>query len=178
MVLPGIVTLYLLPPEEAEKLGRAPREVAFGFYSALGFSGPKGELVARLLAVSFDFGVWIGVTRPMIAERLLKEHGMIRAYRAACSRYAWRMAGYWLLSVLTLGVAALVMRKPIRPEKKNLPETVLWHEEFDVACQPLWGAVTALCDLGYLQMYQVEGEPFPVFRPTEKLIRMLPHRSD
>jgi len=111
-----------------ESMPCPPRKIRIGHYflpATLGRSEQE-EAAARIISFSHQLDQWVGVSWPKIVEMMREDYEKDKASQAKLDRHnelmeAWfgKLNRHFWLSVLTLGIWALFVRKPERSTEQE-----------------------------------------------------------
>lgn len=124
----GMPGRYELPASNS--IPGKPSELPIARYTANDGLGDPAleEAAARVLMASVEAGQWVGIDRTAIDDQIEADHAAVRAAQDACERnrerreiYLATSSAYRALSILTLGVYALFVKRPTL-EVEPVPE--------------------------------------------------------
>lgn len=164
--------VYHLPAELAS-MPCMPRDIRFRFDYAIPNtleSMETEEAAARIISFSKKLNEWTGVSWNQLVAMMKAEY---EEHNAAMEVWFSQLHRHFWLSVLTLGIYALCVRKPervrvARPEV-NLPFSGI----FAFGPQLVINGIQQLLEKDYLQKESDEAEGTDVLYPTPKLIGFL-----
>lgn len=141
------------------------------------------EAAARVLIFSQQLDQWVGVSWGNIVDVMQAEYALDRSMvelnrmrREAKRRYERELSNYQWLTIVTLGIYALLAQKPAKPDDEGLPEVqVPFSGIFAFGPNHVVDGIHDLLARGFLRQETegVEEEAQSVFFPTPALVERI-----
>lgn len=175
--------LFAMEDGERAKMPCSPRELLrftpYVLPGTLGRFEPE-EAAARILTFSQQLDQWVGVSWLKLIETIRQDYETEQRVKdtkernyAEMQRYAFALQSYRRKCVLTLGIYALFVAKPIVPQTSETPnESVPFSGIFVFGPRHVINGIHELIDRGLLRrVIKGEGEnALDVFFPTPALV--------
>ncbi|TSC58812.1 MAG: hypothetical protein Greene041619_358 [Candidatus Peregrinibacteria bacterium Greene0416_19] len=177
--------VYHLPTDLAEAMICQPREIPLHFHYLMPNTigrVEQEEAAARILSFSRDIGEWTGVSWNQLVDQMRGEYEeqrkldeWNRAFHEMMDNYGRKVQVHFRLSVLTLGVYALLVQKPQRPGAERPQVHLPFSGIFAFGPGHVVTGIHELLQKEFLQMQTDEVEGTDIFYPTPKLVHHLLH---
>lgn len=174
--------MYHLPADLAS-MPCQPDDIRFRFNYAipntLG-SMETEEAAARIISFSKNLNEWTGVSWDQLVEMMRAEYEeqkkmdkATEAHNAAMEVWFSQLHRHFWLSVLTLGIYALFVRKPERVRVQQPEVNLPFSGIFPFGPQFVINGIQELLEKNYLKKESDEAEKTEILYPTPKLIGFL-----